>query len=368
MAVQLASVGFREAQTMQHVTTRGRRLRCAAIGAFAALAVLGAAAGPAAAETELVMRIGITTAADSILGQAADHFGKLVDINTNGRIEVKLFPNGLLGKENTELEGMVAGTHDAFIHISSYTGLIKEQRFWDLPFLFPDGDAVARVTEGPLRPEMEAHFRKYGLELLGFFGFGYRQFTGNVRPYNSPEDLRGIKHRIPGGKSKMILFKALGADPSTVSFPELYQALKAGVVDSQDNPLSIIYNSKFHEVTKYLSICNYIYNPVIFAVGQPFWKKVPDWAKPIIKQAARDTEGWSTMLSEKIDVEIMQKIMAERPDYQVNHCPPESLAKWQAAAKPVYDSFIEDAGQEWADKVFAVAGGKYEPGYDPTKR
>jgi len=353
---------------MKSITSRSRRLRRAAVAAFAAAAVLASGTIARAAEPELVMRIGITSATDSILGLEAEYFGKLIDINTNGRIQAKLFASGLLGKENTQLEGLVAGTHDGFIHISSYTGLIKEQRFWDLPFLFPDGEAVARVVQGPLRAEMEEHFRKYGLELLGFFGFGYRQFTGNVRPYNSPDDLQGIKHRIPGGKSKMILFKALGADPSTVSFPELYQALKAGVVDSQDNPLALIHVQKFHEVTKYLSICNYVYNPVIFAVGQPFWKKVPDWAKPIIKQAARDTEGWSTMLAEKIDVQIMQKIMSERPDYQVNYCPPENLPKWQAAAKPVYDSFIEDAGKEWADKLFAVAAGKYAPGYDPTMR
>jgi hypothetical protein len=74
------------------------------------------------------------------------------------------------------------------------------------------------------------------------------------------------------------------------------------------------------------------------------------------------------MLAEKIDVEIMQKIMKERPDYKVNYCPAENLPKWREAAKPVYDSFVDDAGKEWADKIFAVASGKYAPGYDPTKR
>ena len=334
-------------------------VRRAAVALLVVAPVFGAVASAAARDPELVMRVGITSSETSILGDSTRYFGNLVDAATDGRVQVKLFASALLGKENTQLEGMVAGTHDAFLHISSYTGLIKEQRFWDLPFLFPDGDAVARVTEGALRPEMEAHFRKYNLELLGFFGFGYRQFTGNKRPYLVPEDLQGIKHRIPGGKSKMLLFKALGANPATVTFSELYQALKTGVVDSQDNPLSLIYDTKFYEVTQFLTICNYVYNPVILAVGQPFWKKVPDWAKPLIKQAARDTEGWSRMLAEKIDVQIMQKIMTARPDYKVSYCRKEDLPKWRAAAKPVYDSFVEDAGKEWSDKILRVAAGGY---------
>jgi len=201
-------------------------------------------------------------------------------------------------------------------------------------------------------------FRKYGLELLGFFGFGYRQFTGNVRPYYVPADLKGIKHRIPGGKSKMILFKALGANPSTVTFSELYQALKTGVVDSQDNPLSIIYDTKFHEVTKYLSICNYIYNPQIMAVGQPFWKKVPDKYKAIIKKAAYDTEAWSNDLIVRLDKENLEKIKKEAPNMKINYCDPKDLPKWQAAAQPVYDAFVDDTSQEWFDKIKRVAAGQ----------
>lgn len=334
-------------------------LKTATVAAAMAVPAFGLTATAQAKEPELVMRVGITTSPNSILGDSIRYFGKLVDVATDGRIQVKLFASALLGKENTQLEGMVAGTHDAFLHISSYTGRIKEQRFWDLPFLFADGDAVARVTQGPLRKEMEVHFRKYNLELLGFFGFGYRQFTGNKHPYYVPADLKGIKHRIPGGKSKMLLFKALGANPATITFSELYQALKTGVVDSQDNPLALIYDTKFHEVTKYLSICNYVYNPVILAVGQPFWKKVPDWAKPLIMQAARDTEGWSRMLAEKIDIQIMQKIMKAKPDYKINYCRKEDLPKWRAIAQPVYDSFVEDAGKEWSDKILRVAGGGY---------
>ena len=345
--------------SMKRTSFRHHWVKSAVVAVAMAVPAFGLTAGAQAKEPEVVMRVGITASLNTILGKSLRHFKMLADSASDGRIEIKLFGSALLGKENTQLEGMVAGTHDAFLHISSYTGRIKEQRFWDLPFLFKDRSVVARVTQGSLRPEMEEHFRKHNLELMGFFGFGYRQFTGNKHPYYVPADLKGIKHRIPGGKSKMLLFKALGANPATITFSELYQALKTGVVDSQDNPLALIYDTKFHEVTKYLSICNYVYNPVILAVGKPFWSKVPDWAKPIIKRAAHDTEGWSRMLSAKIDLEIMGKIKKAAPDYKINYCKEEDLPKWRAVAKPVYDSFIEDAGKEWSDKILAVANGKY---------
>jgi C4-dicarboxylate-binding protein DctP len=332
--------------------------RLAAV-AVAVVSTLCIATAAHAKDPEIVVRIGWTTAPDSISGDEVRLWSKLVDVNSGGRIQIKGFPSGLLGKGPTQIEGIVSGTHDVFTHISSFTGKIKEQRFWDLPFLFNDREQVARLVQSPLRAEMEEHFRQNGMELLGFWGFGYRQFTSNAKPIQLPEDLNGVKHRIPGGKSKMMLFQALGANPSTVPFPELYQALKAGVVDSQDNPLSMIYTSKFHEVTKYLSLCNYVYNPLIVAAGQPFWKKLPDWAKPILKQSARDVEGWSRMLSEKIDIVLLQKIKEEQPNLKINTCDPKDLPKWKAAAKPVYDAFVEEAGKEWAEKVFRVVNGGY---------
>jgi tripartite ATP-independent transporter DctP family solute receptor len=336
-----------------------RRPAVLAVFTFAVGLALGPTPAAYAKDPEIIVRMGWTTAPDSIIGDEHRLWANLVDVNSGGRILIKGFPSALLGKENTQIEGLVSGTHDVLTHISMFTGKIKEQRFWDLPFLFKDQEVVARLVDGPLRAEMEEHFRKNGMELLGFWGLGYRQFTGNARPIRVPEDLKGTKHRIPGGKSKMMLFQALGANPSTISFPELYQALKTGVVDSQDNPLTLIYTSKFHEVTKYLSLCNYVYNPVITAAGQPFWKKLPEWAKPILKKAARDVEGWSRMLSEKIDYQYLQKIKAETPKIQINTCDPKDIPKWKAAAKPVYDAFVQDAGKEWAEKVFRVVDGGY---------
>lgn len=310
-----------------------------------------------AADPELVMKVGITPGPTSLPALEVNKFSEMMKERTNGAVDVQLFASSLLGKENTQIEGLVAGTHDAFAHVSAYTGRVKEERYWDLPFLFPDVESVKRVAQGPLRPEIEEHYRKYGMELIALWGYGWRQFFGNKRPYSVPEDLQGIKHRIPGGKSKQILFTALGANPSTVTFSELYQALKTGVVDSQDNPLSISYETKFHEVTKYISICNYIYNPQIFAVGKPYWDKVPEKYKKIIKEVGRESEDWSYELMVKLDNETLDKIKQEAPDIQINYCKKEDLPKWQAVAKPVYDAFIEDTSQEWYDKIAKAAAG-----------
>ena len=343
---------------MKNHVLRGRWLKKGIVTlALAAPFIGGYATVVQAADPELVMKVGITPSPGSVPGLEVLHFSELLKERTNGAVDVQLFASSLLGKENTQIEGLVAGTHDAFAHVSAYTGRVKEERYWDLPFLFPDLDAVKRVTQGPLRPQIEEHYRKYGMELIALWGYGYRQFMGNKRPYNVPDDLKGIKHRIPGGKSKQILFNALGANPSTVTFSELYQALKTGVVDSQDNPLSINYETKFHEVTKYLSICNYIYNPQILAVGKPYWDKVPEKYKKIIKEVGLESEDWSYDLIVRLDNENLEKMKKEAPQMEINYCKKEDLPKWQAIAKPVYDAFIEDTSQEWFDKIAKAAAG-----------
>ncbi len=335
-----------------------RWLKGAVVSLALAVPFVGGYAGVAkAAEPEVVMKVGITPGPTSLPAMEVEHFAKMVKERTNGAIDVQLFASSLLGKENTQIEGLVTGTHDGFAHVSAYTGRVKEERYWDLPFLFPDVASVKRVTQGALRPEIEENYRKYGMELIALWGYGYRQFFGNKRPYHVPDDLKGIKHRIPGGKSKQILFNALGASPSTVTFSELYQALKTGVVDSQDNPLSISYDTKLHEVTKYLSICNYIYNPQIFAVGKPFWDKLSDKNKKLLKEVGRESEDWSYEIMTKLDDETLAKIKQDAPQMEINYCKKEDLPKWQAVAKPVYDAFIEDTSQEWFDKIDKAAAG-----------
>ena len=135
---------------MNEIALRGRWLKRAVVTLALAAPIVAANAGTVqAADPELVMKVGITPGPGSLPGLEVVHFGEMVKERTNGAIDVQLFASSLLGKENTQIEGLVAGTHDGFAHVSAYTGRVKEERYWDLPFLFPDVESVKRVAQGP---------------------------------------------------------------------------------------------------------------------------------------------------------------------------------------------------------------------------
>jgi len=291
----------------------------------------------------------------------------LVDVGSNGRVRIKVFPSSQLGKERAQLEGLVIGSHEVLIHTSVFTGKFPEMRFWDLPFVFPDWTMVNRVIHNSaMVKDLEKAFECQGMVLLGQGGYGYRTFSIRNKPVAVPDDFKGLKHRVPPSKSKIILFESFGVSPSTVSFSELYQALGAGVVDSQDNPLSTIYTSKFYEVTPYLSLMNYVYNPEIIAAGKPFWDKLSKEDQALLKQTAYGLQGWSVKQAELDDASYLEKIKEARPDVKVNHMDPKNLPIWQERSKAAYEAFKEESGEKFAAAVFDMLKTGYwkSPGND----
>ena len=323
----------------------------------AALALGLVAPSALAAEEKIEVKVGMLLPEESIFGVSAKMWGRLVDVRTGGRVQIKLYPAGQLGKERAQFEGLLTGTHEVFIHTSLYTGKFPELRFWDLPFAFPSSDDVARLIYSPIADDITAAFSCQNMAFLSQGGFGYNSFTMRNGPINTPNDFKGVKHRVPPSRSRIILFEALGASPSTVAYGELYQALLTGVADGQDNPLSLIYAAKFHEATSYLSILNYIYNPYIMAAGKPFWDKLDKPTQDVLLTTAREVQGWSIKQADLDDAIYLAKIREERPQLKVNTLDPKTLPQWQERSKVVYDAFREEAGPAWADAVSELLKG-----------
>ena len=337
---------------MQHILDR-----YAKPAAIAAACVLSMSSAAALAQGKVEAKISSTAGPDSINTVEMEMMAKLVDLYTNGSVEGKVFTLAQLGKERAQLEGLVLGTHDIFLHISAITGKFPAVRFWDLPFLFTDSDQVYRLINSQARKDWEDAMAKENIVYLGTWGYGYREFSIRNKPYVTPADVVGQKHRIPGGKSKQMVFEALGANVSTVAFAELYQALSQGVVDSQDNPIDQIYTMKFHEVCDYISMIHYMYNPLIAIAGKPFWDKLSPDQQAAFKRAGRDIEGWSLSLAGWRASEAVGKIQADKPSIKINYLDPKTLPEWREKAKPVYAAFEEETSKEYLEAIRATADG-----------
>jgi tripartite ATP-independent transporter DctP family solute receptor len=159
---------------------------------------------------------------------------------------------------------------------------------------------------------LRAQFPKAGLMALDtVWSSGFRQVTNSVRPINTPDDLKGLKMRVPVSPLWTSLFKHLGASPASINFAETYSSLQTKVVDGQENPLAIISIAKLYEVQKYCSMTNHMWDGWWCMTSQKAWERMPEKVRPVIakhlNQAALDMRADGTKLNASLRPELTAK-------------------------------------------------------------
>jgi tripartite ATP-independent transporter DctP family solute receptor len=196
---------------------------------------------------------------------------------------------------------------------------------------------MKKIEKAVFWSKIEPAAEKKGYKVLAVWENGFRQITNNKHPIVKPEDLQGIKLRVPEGKWRVKMFQAYGANPSPMKFSEVFTALQTGVMDGQENPLSQIYSAKFYEVQKYLSMTGHVYTPAYLVVSTNGWKKLPKDVQKTLGQAAKETQAFVYEQGAKMDEELLQKMKAA--GIQVNEADKDAFIK---ASKPVYDEFAKE--------------------------
>ena len=218
---------------------------------------------------------------------AAQEFKRIVEEKTNGDIEVKLFPDSTLGDPAGLMNGIRNGTVDITVIGSSYfAGLSPELNVLDIPFLFPSRAAAFKVLDGKTGRYLLDSLEKVNIKGLAFWDNGFRAMSNNLHPITKPEDVKGIKMRVPGYPMSVKLFEVLGANPVPMALGELYTALETHTVDGQDHPIGIFYSSKLFEVQKYLSISNHQYTALLVGMTKSTFDKFSPEYQQIILDAA----------------------------------------------------------------------------------
>jgi tripartite ATP-independent transporter DctP family solute receptor len=171
------------------------------------------------------------------------------------------------------------------------------------------------------------------MRILGVWENGFRHITNNVRPIVKPEDLKGVKLRVPGGVWRVNMFKAYGANPSPMPLAEVYSALQSGVMDGQENPFPQIASAKFQEVQKFLSLSGHVYTPAYLVIGEDSWKKLPRDIQTTISKIAREIGDFARSEGERLDKELMAKIA---PPMKSNEVDKDAFIK---ASRAIYEEF-----------------------------
>ncbi|HYG90969.1 MAG TPA: sialic acid TRAP transporter substrate-binding protein SiaP [Azospirillum sp.] len=250
------------------------------MGIAAGALALGTLAAPAAAQQQLKFAHVYETseAYHKWALWAADEIKK----RTNGRYSMEVFPASSLGKETDINQGLTLGTVDII-----YTGTNFAGRSYGpiaiaaAPYMFRDFDHWRAYTKSDLFKELAGGYEKAtGNKVLAMLYYGERHVTSKA-PINKPEDMKGMKIRVPDAPMYVMFPKAVGANPTPIAFAEVYLALAQGTVDAQENPLPTILAKKFYEPTPVINLTGHVTESLLTIVGAPLWKKLSDEDKKI---------------------------------------------------------------------------------------
>lgn len=287
-------------------------------------------------------------------GLAAERFKELVEERLAGRVTVEVYPSGQLMNDDDSIEALAFGEVQMIAtSLSKFDRLTNKYQVFDLPFLFPDLNAVETFQSGPAREMLLSAMSTHGLKGVGFWHNGMKHFTGPV-PLNKPQSAEGLKFRIMESDVLQAQILQIGGSPQKMAFVEVYQALQTGAVDAQENTWSNIYSSKFYEVQKYLTFTNHGYVGYLIAVNESFWNDLPADIRTELEAIIDEVSDWANQRAKEINEQALEKIVASG-NSEVIYLTDEELKTWQQTMRPVWDAFTDKIGAEMIAEAQAVS-------------
>jgi tripartite ATP-independent transporter DctP family solute receptor len=289
--------------------------------------------------------------------EAALQFAKRVEARTDGQVKIEIFPAAQLGSETEMAQKVRLGTVD--MAASSLNYLIKYEKAFAvvvMPYQFDSYEHAHRVLDGPAMNWLAPLAEKQGFVILSNWEWGFRNLTNNKRPINQPEDVRGLKIRVPPVVELDATMAALGAQVSKIGFKELYRGLSQGVVDGQENPLNVIYYNKLYEVQKHLALTRHVYYNLLHIISARTWVKLTPEQQTILRE---ESKAAGDVMRRKIigeEEELIAKMV--EAGVKVTRPAPEAF---RALMEPAYREIKLYAGEDNVRKFQKMVDDERKP-------
>jgi tripartite ATP-independent transporter DctP family solute receptor len=319
---------------------------------FAAIGLAAACSpGNGGADRPLELKVGHVGAPGSLYAVSAEEFARRVEERSRGDIRVSVFGSSQLGGDEVMMQKLKLGTLDLALPSTVMSSLIEAFGLFELPYLVKDREHMKRIEEEIVWPVLAPLAEEAGYKIIAVWENGFRHITNRVRPIVVPEDLRGIKLRVPRGRWRVRMFQAYGANPSPMPFAEVFVALQTGVMDGQENPLQQIYTSKLHEVQKYLSLTGHVYTPAFLTSGLRTWRSLPEEVRALVEEVAREVQPFVYQTAEQMDRDFLEAL--RRSGIAVNQADRERFA---GASRAIYEEFATSVpgGRDLVTRALAL--------------
>ena len=251
------------------------RFVAATASALATINIVRAPAGAA----QFQYKFGTSVPIDDPRNTNAVVMWNAVREQTGGRLDVKLFPDNILGSDTAMLTQTRSGALEfQAISGSILSNVVPVTQIANVPFAWKNADVAYRAFDGALGDYVRKDIAARGLvPMPGILDNGFRQVTTANRPIQTVDDFNGLKIRTANGKLVVDLFKTLGATPTPMGTNELYTALQTHIVDGQENAYHIVETQRYYEVQKYLSVTNHMWDGIWVIANGDAWKALgPD--------------------------------------------------------------------------------------------
>jgi tripartite ATP-independent transporter DctP family solute receptor len=320
------------------------------IAAFAAI-LFGGIAG---AEAQTEIKFGHVGNPGSLFEASANEFAE----RANARLEeqgldyrVVVFGSSQLGTDEELMQKLRLGTVDLALPSTVMSSSVDAFGVFEMPYLVKDREHMKRIEEEIFWPTLAPMAEEQGYTILAVWENGFRHITNNVRPIETPEDLQGIKLRVPSGEWRVKMFQAYDANPTPMAFAEVFTALQTGVIDGQENPFAQIWSAKFQEVQDYLSLTGHVYTPAYVTAGKQRFESLPAEVQQVLEEVAKDTQDFVYETAAALEDDLLAKL--EEGGIQVNEADKDAFI---AASQPIYEEFSSEVevGKELIDKAISL--------------
>lgn len=305
----------------------------------------------AQAEAPIVIKFSHVVASETPKGKAAERFKELAEKATKGRVRVEVYPNSQLYNDKEEMEALQLGAAQMLApSLAKFSQLgVREFEVFDLPYIFPNKEALYRVTEGWIGKGLLKNLETKGITGLAFWENGFKVMSSN-KPIALPSDLKGQRMRIQPSKALDVQMRTLGARPQVMGFSEVYQALKSGSVDGAENPPSNFYTQNMHEVQAYLAVTNHGYLGYAVIVNKKFWDTLPGNIRSELEGAMKEATSYAHAIAQKENDAALEAVK-QSGKTKVYHLSETEKEEWRKALAPVHKQMEERIG---SDLILAV--------------
>ncbi len=302
----------------------------------------------------IIIKFSHVVAENTPKGLAALKFASLVKEKSNGQVEVRVYPNGMLYSETVGIDALRRGDIQmiapAFSNLSS---LIPQWLAMDLPFAFPSQKAVDEAFNGEIGGELFRTLESKNMKGLAFWSNGFKQMTNNLNPLLVPSDFGRLHFRILPSEIIAAQFHLLGARSTPLPFNDVYRNLLTGAVDGQENTISNIYTKRLYQVQKYMTLSNHGYLGYAVITNKRFWDNLPAPVQQIIREAMDETTAWMNEQAILINQQQLELIRLDSP-IQIDELGETQREQWIQKLNPVYDQFRPVIGGGLMDQILAL--------------